>query len=48
MLLTVRQLLLGPRRYTDILANLPGISTNFLVERCKCLEGVIHELDAGD
>jgi DNA-binding HxlR family transcriptional regulator len=42
-LLILRELLLGPRRYTDLLANLGGITTNLLAERLKHLEarGVI-------
>jgi DNA-binding HxlR family transcriptional regulator len=42
-LLILRELLLGPRRYTDLLEGLPGITTNLLAERLKHLEreGVI-------
>lgn len=36
-LLIVRDLLLGPRRYGDLLANLPGITTNLLAQRLKDL-----------
>jgi DNA-binding HxlR family transcriptional regulator len=34
-LLIVRDLLLGPRRYTDLLEALPGITTNLLAKRLK-------------
>jgi DNA-binding HxlR family transcriptional regulator len=37
-LLIVRELLQGPRRYTDLAANLPGIGTNILAARLKDLE----------
>lgn len=37
-LLIVRELLLGPRRYTDLLEGLPGASPNVLAERLKKLE----------
>jgi DNA-binding HxlR family transcriptional regulator len=37
-LLIVRELIAGPRRFTDLLDGLPGISTNLLSERLKCLE----------
>src|SRR5919108_5579459 len=37
-LLIVRELLLGPRRYKDLLANLPGIGTGLLAARLKHLE----------
>lgn len=36
-LLIVRELLLGPRRYGELLAELPGIGTNLLAERLKFL-----------
>jgi DNA-binding HxlR family transcriptional regulator len=38
-LLIVRELLHGPRRYTDLVASLPGIGTNILAARLKDLEG---------
>jgi len=38
-LLIVRELLQGPKRYTDLVANLPGIGTNILAARLKDLEG---------
>ena len=38
-LLIVRNLLLGPRRYSDLLAELPGITTNLLAARLKDMEG---------
>jgi DNA-binding HxlR family transcriptional regulator len=37
-LLIVRELLTGPRRFTDLQNGLPGISTNLLAERLKGLE----------
>ena len=37
-LLIVRELMLGPRRYTDLLNGLPGIGTNLLATRLKDLE----------
>jgi DNA-binding HxlR family transcriptional regulator len=37
-LLIVRNLLLGPRRYSDLLAELPGITTNLLAERLQGME----------
>jgi len=43
-LLIIRELLTGPRRYTDLIDGLPGISTNLLAERLKELEelGIIR------
>jgi DNA-binding HxlR family transcriptional regulator/putative sterol carrier protein len=38
-LLLVRELLLGPKRYKDLLAGLPGIGTNLLAERLTELQG---------
>jgi DNA-binding HxlR family transcriptional regulator len=38
-LLIVRELLQGPRRYTDLAGSLPGIGTNILAARLKELEG---------
>lgn len=38
-LLVVRELLLGPKRFTDLRAGLPGVSTNVLAERLGELEG---------
>lgn len=42
-LLVVRELLLGPQRYTDLLEDLPGIGTNLLAARLKMLkrEGLV-------
>ena len=37
-LLIVRDLLTGPKRYTDLLAGLPGIGTNLLAARLRELE----------
>ena len=37
-LLVVRELLTGPKRFTDLLNNLPGIGTNLLSARLKHLE----------
>jgi DNA-binding HxlR family transcriptional regulator len=50
-LLIVRELLLGPRRYGELLAELRGIGTNLLAERLKFLveRGVLrHAADAGN
>jgi len=43
-LLVIRELLLGPRRFTDLLAGLPGIASNLLSDRLRALEahGVIR------
>lgn len=37
-LLIVRELMKGPRRYTDLAAGLPGIGTNILASRLRQLE----------
>jgi DNA-binding HxlR family transcriptional regulator len=37
-LLVVRELVLGPKRFTDLAAGLPGIGTNVLTSRLKELE----------
>jgi len=37
-LLVVRELLFGPKRYSDLLAGIPGISTNILAARMHDLE----------
>jgi DNA-binding HxlR family transcriptional regulator len=37
-LLIVRELLIGPRRYSQIRAALPGIATNLLADRLRTLE----------
>jgi DNA-binding HxlR family transcriptional regulator len=44
-LLVVRELLKGPRRYTDLVAGLPGIGTNVLATRLRELEagGVVDK-----
>jgi DNA-binding HxlR family transcriptional regulator len=43
-LLVVRELLKGPKRYTDLAAGLPGIGTNILAARLRALEdgGVVR------
>jgi DNA-binding HxlR family transcriptional regulator len=43
-LLVVRDLLLGPKRFTDLRESLPGIATNVLTQRLKQLEvdGVVR------
>jgi DNA-binding HxlR family transcriptional regulator len=48
-LLIVRELLLGPRRYGDLLAELPGIGTNLLAARLKFLaeRGVLRHRESG-
>src|SRR5262245_18287481 len=44
-LLVVRELLKGPKRYTDLLAGLPGVGTNILAARLRELEtaGVVRK-----
>lgn len=37
-LLIVRELLLGPKRYKDLVDGLPGVATNLLAQRLKDLE----------
>jgi DNA-binding HxlR family transcriptional regulator len=37
-MLILRELTAGPRRFTDLMDGLPGISTNLLTERLKSLE----------
>ncbi|MDQ3832645.1 MAG: helix-turn-helix transcriptional regulator, partial [Actinomycetota bacterium] len=37
--LVVRELLLGPKRFTDLRAGLPGVSPNVLAQRLRELEG---------
>ncbi len=37
-LLVIRELMLGPRRFADLLANLPGIGRNLLTARLRHLE----------
>src|SRR5918992_527194 len=39
-LLIVRELMLGPRRFTDLLDNLAGIGRNLLTARLRRMEGV--------
>lgn len=49
-LLILRDLLVGPRRYSDLVAGLPGIPTNLLATRLKELEQdglVIREARSG-
>jgi DNA-binding HxlR family transcriptional regulator len=38
-LLVVRDLIMGPRRYTDLRQGLPGIATDLLTARLRALEG---------
>ncbi len=44
-LLIVRELLRGPKRYTDLAGGLPGIGTNILASRLKDLEegGIVEK-----
>jgi DNA-binding HxlR family transcriptional regulator/putative sterol carrier protein len=46
-LLVVRELTLGPRRFTDLIDGLPGISRNLLTERLRRLErdGIVVRKD---
>lgn len=48
-LLIVRELLLGPRRYTDLLADLPGIGTNLLADRLRklCALDIVRRFEDG-
>ncbi|WP_067813502.1 winged helix-turn-helix transcriptional regulator [Nocardia inohanensis] len=48
-LLVVRELSSGPRRYSDLFADLPGISTDMLATRLKELErdGILTRRKAG-
>lgn len=48
-LLIIRELLIRPRRYGDLLADLPGIGTNLLAERLKFLvdEGLVRQRNLG-
>lgn len=48
-LLLVREFLLGPRRYSELLEALPGLTTNLLADRLKSMEdeGFIERTDAG-
>jgi len=44
-LLVVRELLRGPKRYTDLLEGMPGVGTNVLAARLRELEqgGIVHK-----
>jgi DNA-binding HxlR family transcriptional regulator len=44
-LLIVRELLIGPQRYSELLHNLPGIGTNLLADRLRWLtrQGVVRQ-----
>ena len=46
-LLLIRDLLTGPKRYTDLLNGLPGIGTNLLAKRLKDLEatGIVQRCE---
>ena len=46
-LLILRELLGGPRRYSDLRAELPGIATNLLSERLRMLaaEGLVEQFE---
>ncbi len=43
-LLVVRELLVGPKRYSDVLSGLDGVATNLLAQRLRSLEdtGVVE------
>src|SRR5947208_2014430 len=47
-LLVVRNLLLGPQRYSELLRGLPGITTNLLAKRLREMEaaGLLERLEA--
>jgi|SRR5262245_11234191 len=44
-LVIVRELLKGPKRYTDLLQGMPGVGTNILAARLRELEGagIVHK-----
>lgn len=46
-LLVMRELMFGPRRFTDLKESLPGIATNVLTQRLQGLEaaGVVRQVD---
>jgi DNA-binding HxlR family transcriptional regulator len=46
-LLIVRELMFGPKRFTDLRESLPGIATNVLTQRLQGLEaaGVVRQVD---
>ncbi len=46
-LMIIRELLVRPRRYGELLSNLPGIGTNLLAERLKFLveEGIVRQTE---
>ena len=46
-LLVVRELMFGPKRFTDLKEDLPGIATNVLTQRLAGLEaaGVVRQVD---
>lgn len=48
-LLIVRELLLGPRRYTQLMASLTGITTNLLASRLQAMQehGLLEKNDQG-
>lgn len=48
-LLIIRELLIRPRRYRDLLADLPGIGTNLLADRLKFLDdqGLVRQRKLG-
>jgi len=45
-LLVVRELVLGPKRFTDLRTHLPGIATDVLAQRLRQLEeaGVLRQI----
>ncbi len=47
--LIIRELLMRPRRYSELLADLPGLGTNLLAERLKFLvqSGLVRQRDVG-
>ena len=49
-LLVVRELLLGPKRYSDLREGLPGIASNLLATRLRTLEqnGLVGGVDFPD
>ncbi|NLU80945.1 transcriptional regulator [Micromonospora sp. HNM0581] len=47
-LLIIRELLMGPRRYSSLLADLPGVGTNLLAERLKSMteRGLVRQVQS--
>ncbi|HHI78600.1 MAG TPA: transcriptional regulator, partial [Planctomycetes bacterium] len=48
-MLIVRDLMIGPMRYSELLASLPGITTNLLAKRLRSLQdqGILEKIPPG-